>query len=170
MMPSLRFAGVVLLSLACLTGGSGCSLMFAKGPPKRPAPQQAVKCTTTYNLSILDGLIAALNVAGVLYVIGNPNSENQSQYARTTGVALGVGYAGVYGISAGVGADRVGRCRALLDARARARKAQEEDHEEEDEQDVTEPAKADGEAAPAAQPKPEVVPTVAPPPATQDDP
>jgi len=163
MMPSLRFVGVVLLSLACLTGGPGCSLMFAKGPPKSLTPQRPVKCTRSYNLSILDGLIAALNAAGVLYIVTNAEGGSQSVYTRTTGVALGIGYAGLYTISMAVGIDRVGRCRQLLDAmaRARAEEEDEEDDEDEEEEDVADDAKAAGKPTPASQPTPES-PTVTP--------
>ena len=163
-MPSLRFAGVVLLSLACLTGGPACSLLSSKGPPKRPAPQQPVRCTRTYNLSILDGLIAALNAAGAVYIMTDSENESRSVYTRTTGVALSIGYAGLYTISMGVGIDRVGRCRQLLDAMARAR-AEEEDEEDDEEDDEdeedAEEAKAAGNATPASQSPPEA-PTVTP--------
>jgi hypothetical protein len=165
MMPSLRFAGVVLLSLACLTGGPGCSLMFAKGPPKRPpALHQPVRCTTTYNLSILDGLIAALDVLLVVSMITSSDTGPESVRARTTGVALGISDAGLHAMSMAVGISRVGRCRELLDARARARQAEEADEEEEedeDEEDVAGEAKPAGKAAPASQPTPEP-PTVTP--------
>lgn len=166
MMPSLRFVGVVLFSLACLTGGQGCSLMFAKGPPKRPAPHQVVRCTTSYNLSILDGLIAAFNSAGVLYLLTTVEGESQSVNARTTGVAFGIVYAGLYTISMAVGIDRVGRCREVLDAMARAQAEEEDEDEDEDEEnddevDVAERAKAAGKAAPAPQSAPEP-PTVTP--------
>ena len=159
MMPWLRFAGVLLLSLACLTGGPGCSLLSSKGPPRRPAPQQIVRCTRSPVSPFLDGLIAALFVTGVLYVVGNPNGESQSVYARTTGVGLGIGFAGLFTFSMAAGIDRVGRCRELFAARARAQQA--EDEEDEDEDDATEGAKAAGKATPASPPEPEP-PTMTP--------
>ena len=164
MMPWLRFAGVLLLALACLTGGPGCSLIFARGGPKRPAPQQPVRCTRTYTAPLLDGLIAALFVTGVFYVAANPEGDSHSAYTQTSGVAYGIGLAGLFTISMAVGIARVGRCHELLDARVRAQAAQQEEEDEdddEDDEDATEGAKAAGEATPASPPPPEA-PTVTP--------
>ena len=162
MMPPLRLARVVLLSLACLTGGPGCSLLFAKGPPKRPAPQQPVKCATTYTRPILDGLLGGLVAVTTILYLANIDGEDQSGYLRTTGVAHGIALTGLYTISMAVGINRVGRCHQLLDARARAQQEEEEEEDEdEDQEDVVPPAKAAGKAAPASQPAPES-PTVTP--------
>jgi len=109
----------------------------------------------------LDGLIAALSVVGVLYVVANPNDENQSVYLRTTGVALGIGSAGLFTLSMAAGIDRVGRCRELFAARSRAQQAEGEEDEDEDEEDVADEAKAAGEATRASPPKP-APPTVTP--------
>jgi hypothetical protein len=105
----------------------------------------------------LDGLTAALYVATTLYVVANSTDEEQSVYLRTTGVALGMGLAGLHTISMAVGIDRVSRCRQLFDARVRAQ-AEDEDEEEEDVADQAKPA---GQVPPASQPAPEP-PTVTP--------
>ena len=100
-----------------LVASSGCSILFAKGPPERVERGQQIHCTRSYAAPVIDGIVAGSNVATTAYAISVSDAAYAKipPYSRSAAIALGVGYAALYGISMGVGISRVGDCNELLE-------------------------------------------------------
>src|SRR4051812_6090078 len=106
----------IALVVAVLLGwtGSGCSLLFVKGPPERALPHEPLRCTKDYVLPAVDGILAGLQAAGTVLAI----SQNDEYYqrhnllvSRTANIAVGTALTALFATSMGMGIDRVSRCK-----------------------------------------------------------
>ena len=98
---------IVLLALAPFLFGA-CSLLFTHGPPEGHEKMVYFTCSESNTGPVLDIVWGALNITGALVIAGHRDEyDNPDQ-----GVATGVIWAIVSGISAGVGFDRVKKCQA----------------------------------------------------------
>jgi hypothetical protein len=111
----------VALSVATgVTGGGGCSLMFAKGPPERVERGEPIRCTKSYALPAVDGLITVFQVVRTLYAVSLSDRDYQGMdIPREADIGLGLFFSGLFLMSTAVGASRVGGCNALLEGTER---------------------------------------------------
>jgi type IV secretory pathway VirB10-like protein len=94
---------------------SGCSLLFVKGPPTRLEPGEKMRCTTSYAGPVVDGIVTGLEVARTIYATqASDATYAKLPYPRSADIALGVGLAGLYALSMGVGISRVGDCNEVV--------------------------------------------------------
>jgi len=110
---------IVLLALApCVFGA--CSMLFTHGPPQGHEKMVYFTCSESSTGPILDIVWGGLNVAGALVIAGHRDEYDNPDRGVATGVIWGI----ISGISAGVGFDRVKKCRAakrqLAERQARA--------------------------------------------------
>ena len=105
---------------------SGCSLMFVHGPPPDYEGLDHVVCTESNTAPVLDVLLAGLGLAGgivlAIDVANDPliqNTEPNGEPVVLEAIALGVIPATVLGVSAGVGFNRVKKCRAAREQLAK---------------------------------------------------
>jgi len=107
---------VALMVAACLGGGSGCSILFAKGPPERLEPHEPIRCSRSYALPVVDGIITALQVLRTLYAVSRDDRDyNGMPITRPADIGFGVGFSTLFLISTGVGISRVSDCNELFD-------------------------------------------------------
>ena len=107
---------IAVLGSACVTGGSGCSILFAKGPPERVEPHQPIRCTSSYTAPVVDGLITALQIVRTLYAISLKDSDYKNpEFPRAADIGIGAGLSGLFLVSTGIGISRVGDCNELLE-------------------------------------------------------
>jgi len=110
----VRAMAVALLAIALVTGGSGCSIVFAKGPPERIEPHERPRCTHSYALPVVDGIIAALQVVRVLYALSLHDEDYKNlPLNRQADIGIGAGLATLFIVSTAVGGSRVGDCLEL---------------------------------------------------------
>ena len=87
---------VVLVWATCVGAGSGCSILFAKGPPERLEPHEPVRCTRSYALPIVDGVITALQIARTLYAVSLKDSDYKNpEFPRAADIGIGAGLSGL---------------------------------------------------------------------------
>jgi len=113
-----RAVGVALSLAACAVGGSGCSILFAHGPPERLEPHAPIRCTRSYALPVLDGIITALQVVRTAYAFSLSDQDydhSASGLNRPADIGIGLGLSTLFGVSTGIGIGRVGDCNALLE-------------------------------------------------------
>jgi hypothetical protein len=104
--------GLIVAGTAML---SGCSLLFVKGPPTRLERGEKMKCTTSYAGPVVDGIVTGLEVARVIYATqASDSTYAKLPYPRAADIGLGVGLAGLYALSMGVGISRVGDCNEVV--------------------------------------------------------
>jgi hypothetical protein len=115
---------IVLLGLLALGGANtGCSFIFVDGVPSEHAKLAYFDCTSTYGLSVADGLIALSGGIGA----GMALSQSKQEYAdknnganRNAAAGVNIALAGVLAGSALYGAIQATRCdRAKDDLKAR---------------------------------------------------
>ncbi len=105
-----------MLGSVCVTGGSGCSILFAKGPPDRVEPHQPIRCTRSYALPIVDGVITALQVVRTLYAVSLKDSDYKNpDFPRAADIGIGAGLSALFVVSTGIGVSRVGDCNELFE-------------------------------------------------------
>ena len=115
---------IALVSLLALGGASaGCSFIFVEGVPSEHAKLAYFDCTSTYGLSVADGLIALSGGIGA----GMALSQSKQEYAdknnganRNAAAGVNIAVAGVLAGSALYGAIQATRCdRAKDELKAR---------------------------------------------------
>jgi hypothetical protein len=115
---------LLALTLAVVTvAGSGCSLIFARGPELERQPPEP--CTSSNGYAIADTTLAAVSVAAV---VGGSIAVADSTKARENKPAEGVAGLGLIGVgvigtaifvpSAVLGYNRAAACRAWLETQA----------------------------------------------------
>jgi hypothetical protein len=114
----VRAGALVLASAACAIGGSGCSILFAKGPPQRVERGEPIRCTRSYALPVVDGLLMALQAARTIYAFTRSDADYKDDPANLTrpvDIGIGIGFTTLHAVSMGVGVSRVGDCNELLE-------------------------------------------------------
>jgi type IV secretory pathway VirB10-like protein len=151
-------AAFVLVVAAASLGAGGCSFAFVDRYHEPAHPGDAVHCTSSHKLALIDGAVAVAMYAASIYLSRNPDPD-YPLYVGSVAGGVGVGF----GVSALYGVYNVHKCRDGI-AAARAPAA-----------DVP-PAPADvpAEAAPvpapaAAEPPPSAPATEEPPAAAEDE-
>ena len=87
---------------------SGCSLLLVDAPPAQPPPPPAIaSCTSSRIPPVIDTMITAVALGGVIY-FAQRDDENAGLGAAVEG-ALAVGF----GVSAFTGWRRTSRCAAM---------------------------------------------------------
>ena len=87
---------------------TGCSFALVKGPsPYPPPPPHPIRCTTVPVAPVIDTVISAVALGGVIY-FAQSDIDNAS-----IGAAFEAMIAAGFGISAYTGWKRVSRCRAV---------------------------------------------------------
>lgn len=99
----------MLVSMLC-----GCSLIFVTPPPDRPpregTPPDA-ECTTSNAAPIIDTGVAGFELIRTVLAIGAEDSDyNDAPISRGADIALGLGFAALFGGSAAYGFDRTAAC------------------------------------------------------------
>jgi hypothetical protein len=102
---TLRLALVVTLPLS----GTGCSWLFSQPPPKGYRGSY-VNCSTNRAPPVLDTIFTITNVASALYVAGQDNVVN-----KESSVALGLGVATLWALSAVYGYQSASECEEALE-------------------------------------------------------
>lgn len=113
----ISMARFVLAALALVApGGTGCSVLLVK-PPPRPAPEAGpLACTSDRTAPAIDVALAA--VTGLYALDSGPSEFDRDGRSRDTGVRLAMaGVALGAAASAFYGFGRVGECRTLENER-----------------------------------------------------
>jgi hypothetical protein len=114
-------------ALVALLGGllttSGCSFVFASGPPSeqevRAAPRyETPQCTATVALPALDGLLGLATLLATVQAVSSyefdPNNDHS--WNKTDLKIVGTAAVAVFAVSAIYGAVQVTRCKTYLDS------------------------------------------------------
>jgi hypothetical protein len=105
----MRAGRVIPLMVALLSPTAGCSFIFVQPLQEGSYSRGHIPCTTSRAAPVLDTLLTLTNVGSVVYVAGNNASD------KTPAIALGLGVAALWAISAGYGYVNTGECEAFED-------------------------------------------------------
>jgi hypothetical protein len=167
-LPSPRLRKVAILAVATVVLGganAGCSFVFSEGPPSDHEKLAYFDCTSTYGLSVADGLIGLSSGIGA----GTTLSQSKQDYAdknngasRNAVAFVDIATAGVLAASAVYGAVQAARCdRAKEELRARILAPPRR---------LSPPASAAPVPPPPPPPEPSVIPAPGPSPPAADAP
>jgi len=122
----MRRRVIPLLAFFILTL-SGCGVWLTHGPPVGHEQMDHFTCSESNTGPIFDIVIGSLNLVGTIAIAGDPEAYGYAADASGAIVATGVVEALILGVSAGVGFDKVKKCRVAqqqladrLAARARS--------------------------------------------------
>jgi hypothetical protein len=115
---------IVLLSAVALGGvNAGCSFIFVEGLPSDHAKLSYFDCTSTYGLSVADGVIALSGGVGAETALSQSKqayADKNSGASRNAAAGVDIALAGVLAASAVYGVVQATRCdRAKEELRAR---------------------------------------------------
>jgi len=95
----------MLMLLAAGPASAGCSVALSSGPPPRAARKAGFTCSSTPAWPVTDLGISLAGLAAGTYGMTK---------GSTGGLALGLGAAAVFGLSAAIGTQRVNACNRAL--------------------------------------------------------
>jgi hypothetical protein len=107
---------VILLMASLLVLGpasTGCSFVFAEGPPDAHAQMPYFDCTSTYGLSVADGFFTVSGILGAATTFSKSKQEyadDNNGASRNAAGGINLVLAGVFGASAVYGAIQAARC------------------------------------------------------------
>lgn len=112
-MPLARPSHMVPLALTCVAlATSGCGLIFSKGPPAGHEQMDYFTCTESDVGPILDVVWGSLNLLGALSIASNPEAYEETYgVSSSSGIAIGIAWAGISTASAVTGLGRSKKCR-----------------------------------------------------------
>jgi hypothetical protein len=123
MKPSIAQTVALSCVLALGTANLGCSFIFVEGVPADHAKLAYFDCTSTYGLSVADGVIAlggALGAASALSKSKQEYADNNGGANRNAAAGIDIAIAGLLAGSAVYGVVQATRCdRAKDELRAR---------------------------------------------------
>lgn len=102
--------------LASAMFATSCSFLFVSGPPPHDQRIGRFDCTTTMAAPVVDGVLAALQVLGLVWAASKSDAEvrEAAGIPRDNAIGVSISWAILYTASAVHGASRVSDCRDAL--------------------------------------------------------
>jgi hypothetical protein len=116
-----RSPGRLSLPVLLLFLTTGCSFVFAKGPPDGHREVEYFQCTESRVAPILDVVGVGFSIAGAATAEDDPTTglfdedRDPLPLSRGTKIAMNVAVGAVFAVSSFVGFERVSACRAAIE-------------------------------------------------------